>query len=305
MTNLNFMLTRTLGRTLAAGDEIVVTRLDHDANVAPVARARARPRARRPLRGRPTTTSALDLDDLERTALGPHARRRVPGGRELGRHGARRAPGRRARARRGRARLGRRRPLRAARPDRRRRLGLRRARLLAVQVLRPAPRARVRASRPPGRRGVRTRCGPSANEPVGRRFETGTLPARAARRLRRRRRLRRTSSAGTRSSATSARSASASSPACPRASRCTGCRRWRAACRPSASRSPATRPRQAAVELAARDLAVWHGNYYALETMRALGLDDESGAVRAGIVHYNTAEEVDRLLAALGELCGS
>ena len=63
-------------------------------------------------------------------------------------------------------------------------------------------------------------------------------------------------------------------------------------------------PEQAAVELAARDLALWHGNYYALETMRALGLDDESGAVRAGIVHYNTAEEVDRLLAALGELCG-
>ena len=62
-------------------------------------------------------------------------------------------------------------------------------------------------------------------------------------------------------------------------------------------------PEEAAVELAARDLAVWHGNYYALETMRALGLDDESGAVRAGIVHYNTAEEVDRLLAALGELC--
>jgi cysteine desulfurase family protein (TIGR01976 family) len=63
-------------------------------------------------------------------------------------------------------------------------------------------------------------------------------------------------------------------------------------------------PEQAAAELAARDLAVWHGNYYALETMRTLGLD-EVGAVRAGFVHYNTAEEVDRLLAALGELCGS
>ncbi len=64
-------------------------------------------------------------------------------------------------------------------------------------------------------------------------------------------------------------------------------------------------PERAAVELAARDLAVWHGNYYALETMRALGLDEDAGAIRAGIVHYNTAEEVDRLLAALGELCGS
>ena len=36
--------------------------------------------------------------------------------------------------------------------------------------------------------------------------------------------------------------------------------------------------------------------------MKRLGLDDEQGAVRAGIVHYNTAEEVDRLLAGLGEL---
>jgi selenocysteine lyase/cysteine desulfurase len=52
--------------------------------------------------------------------------------------------------------------------------------------------------------------------------------------------------------------------------------------------------------LAERDLAVWPGNYYALETMRHLGLED--GAVRAGIVHYNTEDEVDRLLDALGEL---
>jgi selenocysteine lyase/cysteine desulfurase len=62
-------------------------------------------------------------------------------------------------------------------------------------------------------------------------------------------------------------------------------------------------PDAAAAALAERDLAVWHGNYYALETMRYLGLDD--GAVRAGIVHYNTEEEVDRLLAALSELAGA
>jgi cysteine desulfurase family protein (TIGR01976 family) len=57
---------------------------------------------------------------------------------------------------------------------------------------------------------------------------------------------------------------------------------------------------EVAAFLAGRDLAVWPGNYYALETMRHLGLDD--GAVRAGIVHYNTEHEVDRLLGALGEL---
>jgi cysteine desulfurase family protein (TIGR01976 family) len=57
-----------------------------------------------------------------------------------------------------------------------------------------------------------------------------------------------------------------------------------------------------AEHLAARDVAVWWGNYYALETMRQLGLDEVDGAVRAGIVHYNTAEEVDRLLAGIAEL---
>jgi cysteine desulfurase family protein (TIGR01976 family) len=58
---------------------------------------------------------------------------------------------------------------------------------------------------------------------------------------------------------------------------------------------------EAAEHLAERNLAVWWGNYYALETMKRLGLDEEQGAVRAGIVHYNTAEEVDRLLAAVDD----
>jgi cysteine desulfurase family protein (TIGR01976 family) len=59
-------------------------------------------------------------------------------------------------------------------------------------------------------------------------------------------------------------------------------------------------PAVAAERLAERGLAVWHGNYYALEVMERLGLPD--GAVRVGIVHYNTAEEVDRLLAELAGL---
>ncbi len=59
---------------------------------------------------------------------------------------------------------------------------------------------------------------------------------------------------------------------------------------------------EVAVYLASRDVAVWWGNYYALETMRKLGLDEYTGAVRAGIVHYNTPDEVDRLLAGLAEL---
>ncbi|MFN8223009.1 MAG: cysteine desulfurase-like protein [Gaiellales bacterium] len=57
-----------------------------------------------------------------------------------------------------------------------------------------------------------------------------------------------------------------------------------------------------ATHLASRDVAVWWGNYYALETIKRLGLDEQDGAVRAGIIHYNTADEVDRLLAGVAEL---
>ena len=64
---------------------------------------------------------------------------------------------------------------------------------------------------------------------------------------------------------------------------------------------PGLSAQEAAEQLAERELAVWWGNYYALETMKRLGLDTEQGAVRAGIVHYNTSDEVDRLLAALGD----
>jgi cysteine desulfurase family protein (TIGR01976 family) len=56
-------------------------------------------------------------------------------------------------------------------------------------------------------------------------------------------------------------------------------------------------PEGVATRLGEQGFAVWHGNYYAVEAMQALGLPD--GAVRIGIVHYNTAEEVDGLLEAL------
>jgi Selenocysteine lyase len=59
-------------------------------------------------------------------------------------------------------------------------------------------------------------------------------------------------------------------------------------------------PRAVAEHLAERDIAVWDGDYYAVEVMKRLGLED--GAVRAGFVHYNTADEVDRLLDALASL---
>ena len=61
-------------------------------------------------------------------------------------------------------------------------------------------------------------------------------------------------------------------------------------------------PRDVAARLGERGIFVWDGNYYALEVMRRLGLNE--GAVRVGIVHYNTAEEVDRLLSELRKLAG-
>ena len=48
------------------------------------------------------------------------------------------------------------------------------------------------------------------------------------------------------------------------------------------------RPSEVARHLGERGFVVWHGDYYAVETMERLGLPD--GAVRVGIVHYNTAE---------------
>jgi cysteine desulfurase family protein (TIGR01976 family) len=52
--------------------------------------------------------------------------------------------------------------------------------------------------------------------------------------------------------------------------------------------------------LAEKGVFVWHGNFYALPLTEALGLEPE-GVVRIGLLHYNTAGEVDRLLAALAE----
>jgi cysteine desulfurase family protein (TIGR01976 family) len=59
-------------------------------------------------------------------------------------------------------------------------------------------------------------------------------------------------------------------------------------------------PEEAATRLGERGFAVWHGDYYAVEAMARLGLP--GGAVRAGIIHYNTGDEVDRLLAAIDDL---
>jgi len=52
-------------------------------------------------------------------------------------------------------------------------------------------------------------------------------------------------------------------------------------------------------ELAGQGICIWSGHNYALEVVRQLGLDEKAGVVRIGIAHYNTMEEIDRTLIAL------
>jgi cysteine desulfurase family protein (TIGR01976 family) len=61
-------------------------------------------------------------------------------------------------------------------------------------------------------------------------------------------------------------------------------------------------PRDVAEHLASRKINVWHGHNYAWEVTGVLGIRDSGSAVRAGLVHYNDASEVARLLAAVAEL---
>ena len=183
MTTLTFHLARALGRTFAPGDEIVVTELDHHANVAPwqaLERERGVDGLRRPHAdgdGRPRLgrlrAQGHDADEARRR------RRRL----ERPRHDQRR--GRAAGlARAVGAYLRRCRPLRAAPPRGRARARLRLPGLLGLQVLRPArrravrppraarsaplPQARARARRPrpnaprPARRTTRASSGAAA-----------------------------------------------------------------------------------------------------------------------------------------------
>jgi selenocysteine lyase/cysteine desulfurase len=56
-------------------------------------------------------------------------------------------------------------------------------------------------------------------------------------------------------------------------------------------------------KLVERDIAVRNGDFYALRCLEALGIQDpEDGVVRISLVHYNTEQDVSRLVEALGEL---
>ena len=61
-------------------------------------------------------------------------------------------------------------------------------------------------------------------------------------------------------------------------------------------------PQQVAEHLASRKINVWNGHNYAWELTGVLGIREAGSAVRAGLVHYNDGSEVDRLLTAVAEL---
>jgi cysteine desulfurase family protein (TIGR01976 family) len=298
MTTLNFALTRALGRTLAAGDEILVTRLDHDGNVAPWLELGHDLGLRVGfVEIRQDTT--LDLDDLERkltdrtrvvafplasNAFGttPDAARVVELAHDAG-----------ALAWADAVHYAPHRPIDVA--------------ALGVDVLLCSPykffgphlglaygrEELLRAWRP-------YKVRPASDEPVGGRFETGTLAhellagfVAAVEYL---------TAVGWDAIRTQEQALGqrflAGLP-----DRCTlyglGTMDGRVAT--FAFRVAGAQPREVAERLAERGIAVWDGDYYAVEAMERLGLQPE-GAVRAGFVHYNTFDEVDRLLGALAEI---
>lgn len=63
-------------------------------------------------------------------------------------------------------------------------------------------------------------------------------------------------------------------------------------------------PKDVAQKLAADNIYVWDGNYYAINVTERLGLEDKGGMVRVGAAHYNTLDEVARLGEALKKIAG-
>jgi cysteine desulfurase family protein (TIGR01976 family) len=70
-------------------------------------------------------------------------------------------------------------------------------------------------------------------------------------------------------------------------------------------RLPKGTPTEAATFLGDRGIFTWDGNFYALNLTERLGVEKLGGVLRVGLVHYNTAEEVDRLLVGLTDFLAS
>ena len=81
--------------------------------------------------------------------------------------------------------------------------------------------------------------------------------------------------------------------------------RFHERCATLAIRSEVHTPLELATKLGERGFFTWDGNYYALNLTEHLDVEKSGGFLRIGLVHYNTAQEVDRMLAALQEIVGA
>ena len=297
MTSLNFMLTRTLGRTLSAGDEIVVTGLDHDANVSPwLELAHDLGVVVRRVALNDDTT--LDMDDLERQ-LGertkvvafPLAANAVGTRTDVARIAALAHEA-------GALAWGDAVHFAPHGPIDIDSLGL------DVLICSPykffGPHLGIAFTRPELLESWRPyKVRPAPNDPPGHRFATGTQPHEllagfvAA--------VEYVESIGWDAIQVYERALGERFlDGLPDAFTLHGLPTMDGRVATFAFTHATRTPREIAETLGARGIAVWHGDYYAVEVMRVLGLG-ENGAVRAGIVHYNTEAEVDRLLEALSD----
>jgi cysteine desulfurase family protein (TIGR01976 family) len=298
MTTLNFALTRSVGRDLSAGDEIVVTRLDHDANVSPwlelagdldlvvrfadlreedctldYADIEAKISERTKVVAFPWASNAVgSITDVRRVADLAHEAGALAwvDAVHYAPHG----------------------PIDVA------------AAGVDVLICSPYKFFGPHLGLFFGRRDVLEgwdpyKVRPSANEPVSHRFETGTLAHELL--------------AGCTAAVEYIESVGWDAivgwerelgqrflEGLPEAYTLHGIHSMEIRTPTFALTHPSRTPEELADDLARRDIAAWPGNYYALEIMERLGLTD--GCLRVGIVHYNTTEEVDRLLSALAEL---
>jgi cysteine desulfurase family protein (TIGR01976 family) len=303
MTTLNFQLAHAVARTMSPGDEIVVTALDHDANVSPwlvVAGDHDLVVRTAPLRAEDMTLDIDALEELigERTrvvafTLASNAVGSIP---DAGRiaaaaHGVgalawadavHMAPHRRLRARE---------------------LGL--DVLLCSPYKFFGPHLGIAAIRPDLAASLPAdRVRPAAEDPPGHRFETGTQSHEAiAGALAAIEYLRGLGGGDLDAAFALVEEHETSLTARFLSGLADGVELY--GIRTPEGRTPTfcfnvegRHPRKVAELLAERDIYVWDGDYYALEPMRALGLG-RGGAVRAGFLHYTTDDEVDRLLEAL------
>ena len=307
MTTLNFQLAHAIARTLEPGDEIVVTALDHDANVSPwlmVAGDHDLIVKTAPLRADDVT---LDVDALEEllgdrtkvvaftlasNAVGsiPDAERIAAAAHRVGAlawaDAVHMAPHRRLRARE---------------------IGL--DVLLCSPYKFFGPHLGIAAIRPELAEALPAdRVRPAGETPPGHRFEAGTQSHEAITGATAAIQYLRDLGGGDLDSAFAqiedheTKLAARFLSALPDGIDLYGIRTPEGRTPTFCFNVPGRSPREVAELLAEQDMYVWDGNYYALEPMRALGLDDTGGAVRAGFLHYTTEEEVDRLLEVLDEL---